>query len=180
MSDVPTTVGALLSADPGETDTEDLLDEAQRKDLSQHIQDVPGLRTGIGHEVVRMDESGHGKPVLRLRVVDGVTAGERTAGDLEDGRAPFEHVGERAERKAISRPADDLECRDGPPAHGVHVGQRVGRGDPAPVVRLVDDRGEEVDRLNQCEVIGQPKDPRIIGTSNADQEVGMPCRRQIV
>ncbi len=87
MSDVPTTVGALLSADPGETDTEDLLDEAQRKDLSLHIQDVPGLRIDLVTDAIKDSLD----PLLDIDLVDIFCGGWTKLQQLQAYRDPDQH-----------------------------------------------------------------------------------------
>ena len=52
-------------------------------------------------------------------------------------------------RVELARKSDEVERRERPAAHRVDVGQRVGRGDLAEAPRVVDNRGEEVDRLEQ-------------------------------
>ena len=59
-----------------------------------------------------------------------------------------------------SGPADQLQGRDGGPAHGIYIREGVGGCDPAPVVGVVDDRGEEVDRLDQGFPGGRAPTPR--------------------
>src|SRR5205807_4136314 len=48
-------------------------------------------------------------------------------------------------------------------SHRVDVRQRVRRRDAAEVVRVIDDRGEEVDRLHDRQVVAQPVDGGIVG-----------------
>ena len=85
------------------------------------------------------------RPYFGLGVVDAVPAGQVAAGLA--GPRP----GRRAAPPAASSSGSTsrgqqsrFSATSGRAAHGVHVGERVGRGDPAPVVRVVDDRGEEV------------------------------------
>ena len=72
--------------------------------------------------------------------------------------------------------ADDAERREWFTAHRVDIGQRVGRGDLSEVVRIVDDRREEVDRLHEREIIGQPEHPRVIEGLTTDEDSGIGSR----
>ena len=58
-----------------------------------------------------------------------------------------------------------------PPAHGVDVRQRVGRGDLAKQKRVVDHRREEVDGLHEAQVFANTKDTRIVGGIEPHEQV---------
>ena len=78
----------------------------------------------------------------------------------------------------LERPGHDVERGQGPPAHGVDVGQRVGRGDAAEVVGVVDDRREEVDGLHERELVGDPPHRRVVAGRRAHEQLGRRRRRQ--
>ena len=69
---------------------------------------------------------------------------------------------------------DDVERGQRRAAHGVDVRQRVGRGDAAEVVRVVDDRGEEVDRLDQRDLGRELDDGRVVGSAGTDEQAVVP------
>ena len=98
---------------------------------------------------------------------DGAPA---SAHDVARRRAGSRASTSRAE--PLEREADEVQRGDRPAAHRVDVGQRVGRGDPAEVVRVVDDRREEVDRLHEREVVAQPVDAGVVGRGRADEQSG--------
>ena len=58
-------------------------------------------------------------------------------------------------------------------AHRVDVRERVGGGDPAEVVRVVDDRREEVDRADDRQVVAEAVDAGVVGGVEADEHVGI-------
>ena len=58
-----------------------------------------------------------------------------------------------------------------PPAHGVDVRQRVGRGDLAKQIGIVDHRREEVDGLHEAQIIVHAKDARIVGGIEPHEQV---------
>ena len=58
-----------------------------------------------------------------------------------------------------------------PPAHGVDVRQRVGRGDLAKQKRVVDHRWEEVDGLHESQVLPYAEDARIVGGIEPHEQV---------
>ena len=55
--------------------------------------------------------------------------------------------------------------------HGPDVVDRIEGGDAAVVVRVVDDRSEEVERLHQREVVSQAVYSRVVGCIKADNQV---------
>ena len=58
-----------------------------------------------------------------------------------------------------------------PPAHGVDVRQRVGRGDLAKQKRVVDHRRKEVDGLHEPQVLSYAKDARIVGGIESHEQI---------
>ena len=62
-------------------------------------------------------------------------------------------------------------------AHGVDVAQRVGRRDLAEHVRVVDDRREEIDRVDDRQVAPQAEHSRIVGRFRADNHIGVALTR---
>ena len=74
-------------------------------------------------------------------------------------------TGAAARCPAIDRPGDEAQRIQRRAAHGVDVAERVGGGDAAVVEGVVDDRREDVDRLDQGQVVAQPDDGRVVATS---------------
>ena len=70
-------------------------------------------------------------------------------------REPPFRMRARIARSRSSGNAAMLSAVSGRAAHRVDVGERVGRGDAAEVVRIVDDRREEIDRLHEREIVAQ-------------------------
>src|SRR5271156_2413446 len=69
------------------------------------------------------------------------------------------------------RVAEHCERADGSAAHGIDIAQRI-RGCDLPIgVRIVDHRGEEVDRLDQRQTVAQLVDTSVIGRLKADEDV---------
>ena len=67
-----------------------------------------------------------------------------------------------------TRQAADVERQHDLSTHGVDVAHRVGRGDRAVVVRVIDDWREEIDRLNDGEIVGDPIDRGVVGHLQAN------------
>ena len=129
----------------------------------------------VAQQTVRVGHSRHRHAVLGLRVVDGVPTDHR-AGRLGPHLHPAtQHLGQQLHRQDAARPADQVDGDDRPSAHRVHVRQRVGRGDPAPVVGVVDDGGEEVRGGDDCQVSpisrANPDHGRVVPALQADQHV---------
>ena len=84
----------------------------------------------------------------------------------------------RAARTAGPRAATrrGSSASSGVAAHRVDVGERVRRGDATPVVRVVDDRREEVGGDDDREVVAQAVDGGVVGGVEADEQVGIARR----
>jgi hypothetical protein len=74
--------------------------------------------------------------------------------------------------------AENVHGRYGPPAHCVHVGQSVGRGDEPEGVGVVDDGGEKVQSLYQGRVFGKTENSGVVGQVEADDQIGVVFPRQ--
>ena len=94
---------------------------------------VPGDGGVVADEPVEVDEPGHRHAVLGLGVVDGVPAADVAAGLLRHLQPAAQHLGGELGRQHVARPAEQVDRDDRRAAHGVDVGEGVGRGDPAEV-----------------------------------------------
>ena len=140
--------------------------------LRQH-EAVPGARSGVRHQVVRLDDSGDGKAVLGFRVIDRVATHQRASRQLEHRDAAGHHLLQDRKRNRVARPAHQLESRQRVSSHRVHVGG----GDSPPVVRFVHHRREEVHGLNERVATGGHEYPAVVGVLQSDDEVGVASRR---
>ena len=66
----------------------------------------------------------------------------------------------------------------GSPPIAIDVRQRVRRGDLPEEVWIVDDRREEVDRLDEREIVGQHEDPRVVEGLAADEQARIRLQRE--
>ena len=105
---------------------------------------LPGVAPRRCAATCRPGEPGDGQAVLRLGVVDAVPAREVGAGLQADVCPAAQHLGSELEGDLVARPGQQVDREERLAAHGVDVREGVGRRDPAPVVGVVDDRGEEV------------------------------------
>src|SRR5205814_8655708 len=62
----------------------------------------------------------------------------------------------------IFRKPDDVECSQRTSAHGVDVGERVGGCDLAVRKRVIDNRCEKINGLNECAMAVQSIQTRIV------------------
>jgi hypothetical protein len=74
---------------------------------------------------------------------------------------------------SVARPRHEVQRQQWRAAHRVDVGERVGRRDPSPVVRVVHDRSEEVGGDHDREVVAQPVHGGVVGRLHADEQVGV-------
>ena len=136
-------------------------------------QDEPVARPGaaLAQQPVGMGGADDRQPVLRLRVADGVAAGERAAGLADLGRGAGEDLGQHVARQVLGEGRDRQREQD-PAAHREDVGQGVGRGDLAERPRVVDERREEVERADDREVVADAVDGGVVGRVEAGDQVG--------
>src|SRR5207248_7635018 len=103
-----------------------------------------GTRADVALDTAWIDLADRHEPVDRLDRVDGVAAGDGDPGFRADGLAAFENSADRIDGQPVDWHAHQGQREQGRAAHRVNIGQRVGRGDGAEVVGIVDDRHEEV------------------------------------
>ena len=145
-------------------------DDAEADRLREH-ECIAGLCAPVAQNVFRVDGTDDRHAVLRLRVVDRVSAGDDRAGFARDRGTTVDDACEELERQSVTRPRHEVQREQRRAAHRVHVRERVRRGDAAPVVRVVDDRREEVGRDDDREVGAHAVDRGIVGGVEADEQV---------
>ena len=116
----------------------------------------PTDSVGVAQNALRVRATGDGQAELELFVDDAVAADD----DRARPRAPC--PGRREESRSSTSigsvpagKADDVQRGERLAAHRVDVRQRVRRGDLPEEIRIVDDRREKIDRLNEREIVGQ-------------------------
>ena len=116
------------------------------------------------------------QPVLRLRVVHAVPAHHGEPALLADLGPAGHHLGQHGHRQLRRRPRHDVQREQRPPAHRVHVGDGVLRGDPAPGAGIVDDGGEEIGGRHQRSGVVESPHGGVVTGLRADEQVGVPRR----
>ena len=99
-----------------------------------------------------------------------MAADDRDPRSRRDVGAAAHDLAQDVPAELLERKRDDVHRRQRHPAHRVDVRQRVRRRDPAEVVRVVDDRREEVDRHHECDLIGQLEHRSVVGGVRADEQ----------
>ena len=134
---------------------------------------VAGLGTGVGVDAVGVDEAGDGEAVLEFWVLHGVAADERAAGFGRLGLTAEENLVEDLRIEFVGGKTRDVERGERLAAHGVHVAERVGRGNGSKGVGIVDDGGEEIDGLHEGLALVEAIDAGVVGEVEADEQVGI-------
>src|SRR3989441_7483798 len=126
--------------------------------------------TRLEQDSLRMYAAGDGETVIRLAVDHGVPAGHDAArlGDLVD-RA-LEDTSELRKRRVL-RPRGDVEGEQDLASHRVAVGHRVRGADRTGGIRVVHDRREEVERLDDRDVARDQVDGRVVGHIEANKQL---------
>ena len=87
------------------------------------------------------------------------------AGRRGDVGAAAQDLAQHLAPELLERERDQVEGGQRPRAHRVDVRERVGGGDPAEVVWVVDDRREEVDRLDDRQLVADAVDAGVVARS---------------
>ena len=145
--------------------------------LGQH-QDVAGPGAGVGDDAVGPHRAGDEQPELGLLVDDGMAACDDDAGLGADGDRPLEDTPQGLQPEAIDRPGDQAEGAQRLGPHGVHVAERVGRGDASEIEGVVDDGRKHVHGLDQGQVVGNPHHRRVVRRPEAHEDPRIGVGRQ--
>ena len=108
---------------------------------------------------------------LQLLVDHGMAAEERAPRLLQLVGAALEDAAELGGGKVARGIAEDVERGDRAAPHRVDVRDRVGRGDAAEIVRIVNDRREEIGRRDQRLAIVDPIHRGVVARRVAHQQV---------
>ncbi len=150
-----------------------------RPDRLRQEQLVAGGGGRVAHQPVGIGEPEGNHAVDRLGGRDRVAADDdrpRLGGHV---LAALQDARQQVERKVIDRPRGDVQRHGRLPTHRVYVAERVGRGDAAPVVRVVDDRREHVDRRDQRAPVADPPRGRVVtGLGRHQDLLGHPDRAE--
>ena len=123
-------------------------DDARADRLGQQ-QSIARARAAVGEHTVKHDKAAHRQAVLGLVVVDGVAARDGAASLDALVGATRQNLPGNLNAQATGY-AEQVHGMARPPAHGIDVRQRVGRGNLAKQERVVDHWREEVDRLHEA------------------------------
>src|SRR5690606_28006686 len=130
----------------------------------------------VAEEAVRVGDPGDGHAVLGLGVVHAVAAADVAAREGRDVQAAAQDLPRDLERQDVAGPGEQVHRDEGAAADRVDVRQRVGRGDAAPVVGVVDDRGEEVgggDGGQAARGAGDADDGGVVAGVEADDQLAV-------
>ncbi len=144
-------------------------DDAGTERLRQQ-QPIAGPCAALALELVGVERADHHQAVLGLAVAHRVAAGDRDAGLARLLGAAAQDLARDLHRQGVGQ-RRDVEGQQRPRAHRVDVAQAVGGGDGAVGVGVVDDRGEEVDRHHQRQLVAQPVDRGVVRALQPHQEV---------
>ncbi len=127
-----------------------------------------------------MDDASHGESILRLVVLDAVAADQKDAGLPHLVQAAPEDLAEDFHVHLPDGKADDVQRGERPPPHGVDVAERVRHGNLAECVRIVHDRGEEIDGLDDGQIRTKAVDPGVFRMLHPHDQVRIGDERQIL
>ena len=144
--------------------------------LGEHYQ-IPRRGRRVGQHRRRRHQPGHRQAVQRLRGAHRVAADQRATRGAHRVRAAAQNLAHHRFRHLVRRVGEEIERSERPAAHGVHVGQRVHRRDPAVGIAVIDDRREEIHGLYERALGIQPKHAGIVAGSRIGQHVRVFARR---
>src|SRR5918994_1148924 len=127
-----------------------------------------------------MNSAGHGQTVFDLFIDDAVTADDDCAAFFDLIGAAFENFSQDLDVHLSFWKADEVQACLGLAAHGVDVAEGIRRRDLPEGIRVIDNRREEIDCVDDGEVRSQAKYSGVVGRLRPDQHVRVVELWQIV
>ena len=146
------------------------LEHDPRAEGLRQEEDVARPRARLGPDRVRMDGSDDGEAVLGLGVPDRVPSGEDRSRRAHALLGSREHLAEHLRRQLL-RKRRDRKGEQRRAAHREDVVERIRCRDCPESPRIVDQRREEVDGEDDCALVVQAIDGRVVGRVEADEEI---------
>jgi len=131
------------------------------------VADAKGI---LPQDALRMNPAGHGETELRLAIDDRVAARDDATRVAHGVHRAGEHALKLGEWRVLG-PRSDLKREQDLAAHREHVGHRIGCRDRARCVRVVDDRWEEVERLDDRDIGRDEVHRGVVGMREADEQL---------
>ena len=117
-----------------------------------------------------MHQAHHDQAVDRLDRIDRVAARDGDAGRAAHVLAAAHDLADDFDGQLVDGHGDQRERHDGFAAHRVDVADGVGGGDAAELIRVVDDRHEEVGGRDERLFVVQAVDGGVVGGLDADHQ----------
>jgi len=152
--------------------------ENARSDRLGEKQPIADDGARIREEVTRIGTSSDRQTVLELLVDDCMAASNHGARLMHFVLPTTQNLSQHPQGELSGWKADNIEGSEWLTTHCVDIGERVGGGDLSERIRIVDDRGEEVDCLHEGETFGQHENPRIVEAFATDDEAGIGAQRE--
>ncbi|MNM35669.1 hypothetical protein D3C81_463690 [compost metagenome] len=141
--------------------------DAQRFGQVQAAADASGV---VAFHVAFLHHAGHGQAEDRLGGIDGVPTGQGNARFGAYRAATTDHFTGHFRGQHVDWPAENGDGHQRVAAHGVDVADGVGGGDAAEVVRVIDDRHEEVGGRDHAALVVQRVHCCIVARGIADPQ----------
>src|SRR5580704_1659041 len=108
-----------------------------------------------------MNQSGDGVTEFQIVIANGMSADDEASGFGHFCQAAAHDLIERRGIAALWK-SDERQRGNGSAAHGVNVTERVGGGDLAKEIRVVNDGGEKIGGLHEGKLVGDAIDAGIV------------------
>jgi hypothetical protein len=153
--------------------------DADAERLREHER-VARPRAPVARDAALVHDPGDGQAVERDVVVDRVPARDDGARLRDLLRAAAQDLLEHLVREDLHRKRRERERHDRTPAHRVDVREGVRRRNRAEQTRIVDDRREEVDGLDDRRAAGQAVHRRVVRPLVPDEQARVRGRGQLL
>ncbi|SJM32708.1 hypothetical protein BQ8482_310029 [Mesorhizobium delmotii] len=134
-------------------------------------QGVSRPRARIAPDVIGPACTDHGKTIDRLRRVDRVAPGDRDSGGGANCPSALQNVSDHMRRHLVERHTENGQRHDWPAAHRIDVGDRVGRGDPAEIIRIVNHGHEKIGGGDDTGVVVKLPHSGVVAGLGADKKL---------
>ncbi len=133
--------------------------------------DIAGLGAGFKCQFFRVDYTGNRKPVFKFLIFHTVSPQQNYLCLFELVQSAAQYLPQDRDIHRFNGETNQIHGCDGFTAHGIHIAEGIGGSYLPESVGVVNDRGKEIDGLDDGQIIGYFIYPGIVGAFQPDYQV---------
>ena len=126
---------------------------------------------GVADDPVRIHQAGHGQTVLQFFILDRVATHQADSRFPQNTLPAGQHFTQNLTRHGADWKEDQVHGGYRSAPHRIYVGDRIGGGNPAKGIGIVNQRGDDIGRLHQGALRRYPVNTGVIAGFRTYQQI---------